>query len=775
MIFGNLDELIEYLNKDRVSRNTYSIRFPTRLIMLSNYKLLHELINKLNNKANVISIGDILLDENEDRWLTQSNIYNLIKNLDTQNDFIILGISEFLRFFSDNELYSFINFLLEIEGSPERNRRIYIPLIGMRNRIENAFLNKYHRRFEWDPLWIINDPEKDKVKIYLVNFNLEDANIRNTKDYLNLWKKREIPSTLISCSDIIYYFADKVVPDETFDFIKIENIKEYIEKVWNIKVPIEYEETEDRFWKQLFDKFSTKKSNFNELAEVVLNIKTLKLEDTLYLWHHGDEFSRWILKWYILNNYEFNDTYTSFVLKDIKEFSKNSLITDYWLKIFSINTPTSKLLNERRSLLRNYYSKINEEVPKFIDERLEEEIEKLPIDVTYKYLVGISKFEKKWIIKNLDHIYDLSNIYPELSYYLEELHFENINEQNNWIIEYFNEYRASRLRNSISDRHISILNEKNNNSKSFYNWYFSFDKLENIYFKEIEKNQESKKIFIDGLGLEFLNLFLRLLKEEGYTTQVYIGTSELPSITKFNKLDADESINDLDKYLHDQNIYKYPENIIEEIEIIKNIVKKVSSFGDDLIIFSDHGFTPFASYQFNKFKRYNFEDAEHEGRYMEITSEKNFIEDEDFFLHTSKDKEGKEHKYIITLKYASLSDVPKREVHGGATPEEILVPLIHASKKLVKREKFEVHILKTDISIRNPILEVKIKPKPKVKVKIEYSGRLYEMNYNKESDIYSIKLENIKVGNLSIKIKIGEFEKPFEINIIGGMKERDIL
>ncbi|MEM1574195.1 MAG: BREX-4 system phosphatase PglZ [Candidatus Methanomethylicaceae archaeon] len=772
MIFDNIEELIKYMEKDKNSKEIYNMRFPVRFILLSNYELLHKLIDNISHNINVISIADALLTENDEGWLTISHISNFFKKLDLVKDYMILGISEILRFYGREELFALLNSIIEIERNPDRNIRIYIPLVGLKNRVENEFFSRYTRRFEWDPLWIVNG-NVQKIKIYFVSFDVKDAFIKNSKNFLNLWKESKLPNKIVSCSKTLYWQSSYFIPDEIYSFEKISNIKDYINKCLYIDIPVEFDNKENKLWEELLSFVIRNKKSFKDLAESILNIKNFNLRDTLDLWSRGNEFSRWILKWYVLSNENLSNTYLFQVLKDLKSYGEYDLVKEYFLKIFDFDMKSlnQNFLKERRENLRYFYENNFKEIPKFVDDLLIKKIKNLSEEEIPKYLVGISSWEKEWIISNFDNIKNIPEIYPELYYYLEELFVENLDEDKKWVIEYFREYRLSKLRNKATDNLISLLEAKNNNKDSFYSWYYSFDKVKNIYYKEVS----GKKIFIDALGLEFINLFLYFLRKYGFKIYFYVGVSELPSITEYNKLPADEYIDELDKFIHDQSSYSYPRTFVEEIEVIKKIAKYVSTLGDELLIFSDHGFTIFTHYQLEGIKRYNFENAHHDGRCMEITNDVDLIEGEDFFIHIFEDKENIRRKYVISLKYVSLKSLSRKEVHGGATPEEVLVPIIYATKKVLQEEKYEIIILESKISIRNPILHVKINPKPKEDVIVKYLNNVKSMEYDEESKIYKLVLKDIKIGKLRIKIKIKDYEEDFIVDIVGGVKERDLL
>ena len=156
----------------------------------------------------------------------------------------------------------------------------------------------------------------------------------------------------------------------------------------------------------------------------------------------------------------------------------------------------------------------------------------------------------------------------------------------------------------------------------------------------------------------------------------------MPSTTGFNTFEGVERISDLDDFIHNQYSYSYPDNLIREIDIIKSIVDKIIKTKESVLIFSDHGFTAFANTKFNGKKILGLKFAEREGRYAEITDKKNMlVEDEDFFVLLFR-RGGRNILYLLNIN--SSQKHLCRETHGGATPEEVLVPVIYASK--VERE-----------------------------------------------------------------------------------------
>ena len=189
-----------------------------------------------------------------------------------------------------------------------------------------------------------------------------------------------------------------------------------------------------------------------------------------------------------------------------------------------------------------------------------------------------------------------------------------------------------------------------------------------------------KKKTIRYIGLTDLesNIYLSLIKElinqsNFQIEKLQIAKTGIPSSTEHNKFEGIFKIEDLDKYIHN-NLYQYTQTICREIDIIKDIFSKIlnQSIETTITIVSDHGLTALS--RLVDSKKYAAK-ASHEGRYIELDNSET-IEDSDYIRHINNGV-----NYKIALTHASLNTKPVREVHGGCTPEEILVPFLVISNK----------------------------------------------------------------------------------------------
>jgi hypothetical protein len=69
----------------------------------------------------------------------------------------------------------------------------------------------------------------------------------------------------------------------------------------------------------------------------------------------------------------------------------------------------------------------------------------------------------------------------------------------------------------------------------------------------------------------------------------------------------------------------------------------------------------------------------HEGRYAEIAARDAHKTDNDYISCKNNGKH-----FRVALTHASLDKKPTHETHGGATPEEVLVPFVVITNKIVE-------------------------------------------------------------------------------------------
>lgn len=313
------------------------------------------------------------------------------------------------------------------------------------------------------------------------------------------------------------------------------------------------------------------------------------------------------------------------------------------------------------------------------------------------YLTAASERERYELVKNLS-IYDysedeigtvLKNGFPDIYSYMQPFAFDVLNTKlpdaddflRRELTIYFTQYKQQKLTNRIFDEFISKVDT--------YAVDRPFMKLQprSSIVSKLDKDKTGF-FFFDALGVEYLAFIQSKCEKYGLISEFAIGRCELPSITSANKEFENtcpnvKKISDLDELKHHSMIYDYttcpyPIHLFRELEIIDVELRHIQTqlaqgTIQKAVILSDHGASRLAVL-YGKESASNIELAEkgiHSGRCCKI--------DEDPHLKQASYEDG----YAVLANYERFkgSRAANLEVHGGATLEEVLVPVITLVRK----------------------------------------------------------------------------------------------
>jgi len=772
--FENIEGLISEINSDKVTRDILSRRYPIRLIFLQKFETFRLLIERLSS----IGVENYHLEKDlphPDGWITKDTLISIVKNL--SKDTAVVPFSEIVRFYSKEDFNNFFNQLLLIENK-DLSRRIYLPIIGVEERFEKEFFQNFTRKEESAPYWKISKETPNSIKVFLSSqiYAKKIANyetIANTEEWLKFWKKKS-PCDVICHSKPLILFYKNTLPDKIFSIEQLDNPKKLIDKIYSIDIPIPFEDSEIIYWEKLFNFLNHDFVTFTAFVKKYFMVTTLTIYSILEYWlKTNDIFEKWLLKHFILSQSCLQTKYLFKVFESITDYSDHSLLKSLYQRIFTLETK-EEYVNDRFELIQQFsnYKPIN-----LCDEALGELNSNIQSVTDYRQMLllitGMFLFEKVYIFELFvkEKITDLdllSQRFPELLYYNSECTFDNLNTENEWIIEYFREYKKSKFNDSATKRLNELLSLKNTNEQSFYNWYHSFDSIHSIF----HANKVDKVIWIDALGIEWVPFIENYLNNRNRDLKVLkkiIGVANLPTSTEQNKFPDTKYIQDFDTFIH-SNFYSYPDFIIKEMIEIKRIIDNylILDSGQTIAIVSDHGLTALS--RLAPSKKYGKDDS-HEGRFIEV-KDKDHLPDTDYIIHKS---EIDQKKYLIALKHNSLGKKPPREVHGGCTPEEVLVPfIIISNKKDIAAIDYSITIEKTELSKKEPLVSINITPKP-FSANFEIKGKVTTLNFNEITNKWEANIDKSLSGKVQMKIRAGKSEKIYTINIISGIIEEDLF
>lgn len=393
---------------------------------------------------------------------------------------------------------------------------------------------------------------------------------------------------------------------------------------------------------------------------------------------------------------------------------------------------------ERKKLLRGY---TEADMAHFVNENRVD-----PAESIYK-LTDNSLNERKEIIAQISQNgfpENLEELYPDLNTYMIKYHFQG-DALSKELTEYFDAYKQEKMRNVVS---VDFLRKVEECAVSRdYNRLRTRDELiANI-------NREGTCLcWIDALGVEYLSFIVEGAKARGLMVAVNIGRANLPTITSVNNkffydwpAEHREKIDELDEIKHkDKGGYKYgpnnkyPIHLAEELAVLSDALDRAATElalrkYDRYIIASDHGASRLAVISSIEEKYETDTRGEHSGRCCKK------IDDYDLTFSTE------ENGFIVLANYGRFrgSRVANVEVHGGASLEEVVVPVIEltladssiqialADKNLVSDFKEGTSIL---LYVNKPIMQT---------ISLQVEGERY-FGEKVDDNHYRINVANMK-------------------------------
>ena len=431
----------------------------------------------------------------------------------------------------------------------------------------------------------------------------------------------------------------------------------------------------DEFWNRLLKDAG---KNNNQLSTVFEknNIDKDCLND-FYNTVSGHEYKNWLFFiWVKMNVESVHSSYLKEVIEHTDSFEefKNNIL-NYIIGINHADKRFARYYKERKMLVKDFPES---DIASFIKAN-----EADPSESIYK-LTDNTLLEKKTIIKWLSmhgKTDALETIYPALNDYLKKYLFSGTLIDSE-LTEYFDKYKKQKVGNKIYDGFMNLVYAYASN-----HIYTKLPTRNNI-IKALPNKEHTQLYWIDALGVEYMSYISALAKKKGLSIKVNFATAQLPSITSINKQFYEEWTGKkykeelLDDIKHNDNggYYfteeEYPIHLAAELEVIAKAMDIAATelamhHCQSFVIASDHGASRLAVIKKQEEKYESDTKGEHSGR-------------------CCKEFEGcdltniiPENGYIVLSDYGRFkgSRAANVEVHGGASLEEIIVPVISLSLK----------------------------------------------------------------------------------------------
>jgi hypothetical protein len=684
---ASLDDLFASIEADKNSRDMFARRYPVRFILLDDFRMFKPFAEHM--KVAGVSLVDLekLRENDTDTWITRDELLGAIIPKRPMSCFMMVSpVSEIIRFYEREKFQSFLN-----EASLLENRnvtRIYIPFIGLRNRIED-FLTHYGRIKESAPVWAVGG-SINTVQVFLLpsdtdttRFELPERfeRLNSFYEWLCFWKNRAPPNRVFFASDVLNAFCKNAQPDNIFQITKIANVGDFFEKVLNIHFPFEHVAEESVYWQRLLleNDWSTSRQ-FLQFAETRFNVRHLSASEIITNWIdvRTDDFGRWLLKKVALTTFA-SGTYLAIVFSENLDLhSGNALLGRVACAIVGMEL-TVDALQERRKTLELFPVNLPLSQPDenaladFIDKTAETNFDAALQLCTGRFCFECERFIM-WFKDGKLTPERLKALYPAMADYLSEMECDEAPRPKTTA--YFNAYKIAKLRDEYTPEIKALIEEYNASAETFWKWHSEFKSAHDLLAEaDASANPIEKVFWLDGVGAEWLPLMLDRIKDSRFAAErVSLAAAKIPSTTENNRFSEGKIIkkDTLDKFAH-ESPYRYPWSICRELQIVRELMNEILSqtAWQKIAIVSDHGLSALS--RLVDGRNYTRNDG-HEGREEVVDAEG---ASDCYYIF----KKANGQHYRVALKHASLGAKPVREVHGGCTPEEVLVPFIVIARK----------------------------------------------------------------------------------------------
>ena len=416
-----------------------------------------------------------------------------------------------------------------------------------------------------------------------------------------------------------------------------------------------------------------------------------------------DDFNKWLC--FIALKLHYTQNGSPLAEATIQSYKMKEVFERLFLSILEHNPAVpgfEEFYKERKELL-NKLDIPSDYVNDYFVGKILDVAKKDPMEAL-KRLTDVTDYERKLVleivakydltVKREDLLYVLSIVYPDLHSYLNSrFDFDEQTQSddfNKFLTEYFQGYKFQKVFNKLDDSFVEKVEEKARDYDTFCCRY-----LHPLSSRVVEpEKKDCEVIFVDALGVEYLGFIQNLCSEFNLRCKIDVYRCKLPSITEGNKDECLKlfpeftvtSNKELDDLKHkgsdaDSSRTPFPRYISDELRVIRNVLKNARnrlllSEKKKVYIISDHGASRLAVLYHCPSGKDKIEmeiDGERGGRCCRKGKNEKKPDGVDGIVE--------ENGYWVSANYNLFKGGHKSgyEMHGGATLEEICVPIIELS------------------------------------------------------------------------------------------------
>ena len=429
-------------------------------------------------------------------------------------------------------------------------------------------------------------------------------------------------------------------------------------------------------WDRLFQEICNHKNSLKEVFEYYGYSDDY--DEDLYANCTGFEYKNWVFFIYLKLNVEnIKNEYLRYVVvvTDCYDKLKENILTEI-IRISRKDPRFPTFYANRKKLIRQFPES---DMAAFI---LKNSIN--PKESIYRYTDCTSMECAKiieWIVQN-GYIKEIDDIYPALGLYLKPYIFD-CGKYSKEFTDYFQQYKFQKVTNQITPAFLEIVE---NNARTLP--YTHLETRDSAILR-IEDKKDAYLYWIDAMGVEYMAYITELVRKKGLSMHTDITYAELPTITSINRSFYEKwpgplkyKEEELDNIKHkDAGGFVYmdgsaPIHLCAELNVIKKAIDVAATelalhHCKSFVIASDHGASRLAVIHKQEEKYETDTKGEHSGRCCKE------------FPDADLPYAIKENGYLVLADYGRFkkSRAANVEVHGGASLEEILVPVITLTLK----------------------------------------------------------------------------------------------
>ena len=670
-----LKEVWDYIDVDKDET-----RIVSRVFFINDLKMYYDFVERLSDLADItIRLSDPQFCKGPD---TVPDLRELITFLDanTGKTVLIPNIAEYLRIGEISErnssfVYSILN------RHVHSSNRVWIPIFLGKSNFQSIVGPLDEERFGDYLIDVESVPTDFKVTVYSSAFSNQEriTDAVGIREWLSLWDDRKA-KTGMSFSTRQIRQITQTNGDYTLSLIS--DPFEYIKNsLVDANSRIEQGLGTDEQWASLVP-FVHPNCSMEEIIPCALNMHSFDPFAVLGNWNNLSKSKKWVFKlWYSLGLNKTSD-YISFC---ISKLSNKNLIDSVECSILECidNSNFDEWVIQREKMLKilgyNSMSRPFEEAFEAITDNR----------VKLKILTGKTLKERIKILEIVSNALKegkqigeyktlLQEKYPDLLIYLRP---------SSYLTGEVDEYMKRYKNNKIAD----VFSLQLSADAGLVDC-LKYDTRGSVLFSLKNSLKSPYFLWFDGLGIEWLDMLvekIRIIDNQVKPIKVTVGTAALPTITKVNMEKADpetiseKKVDDLDTLSHikDKSDCNYFSVVVKQFDLIGTIAQRIvetikSHPNNEVVVTSDHGMSRMAAKGFHETQGVQppaKSVVANLGRYCELPS------DDAYASFANTKKEGKIVAFC-THNHFTVSGYAPGEIHGGATPEEMLVPVIQFAR-----------------------------------------------------------------------------------------------